>query len=320
MGIDIKTLKTNLLGLLISVLLFALCLPLQAQEIRTDSKTVKFLAIGDWGRNGDDHQLTVADQLLHQIKKHKPAFLISTGDNFYPNGVRSIHDPLWKHTLEDVYKNYHFQLDWYSILGNHDYLGDPDAQVAYSSISRRWNMPARYYSKKVPIRDSKEYALLLFIDTNSFIPEFYSNPIYGPNVAKTDSLAQKKWMKQEVESAGDSARWVIVIGHHPMYSGGRVKNYDTLAIRRSLKEYLKEMDVDLYLSGHDHSLQYLIEDGIHQVISGSGSEVTPSEKLPYTQFSASQAGFMLFSIAQNQLKFDAINENGVTIYSGSIEK
>ncbi|MCH7415064.1 tartrate-resistant acid phosphatase type 5 family protein [Belliella sp. R4-6] len=320
MVIDIKGMKAHswIFSVFSILTLFttnALC-----QEISPESKAVKFIAIGDWGRNGDDHQLDVADQLLNQIKKHKPSFLISTGDNFYPNGVRSIHDPLWKHTLEDVYKNYHFQLDWYAILGNHDYLGDPDAQVAYSSISRRWNMPARYYSKKVPIRNSQEHALLLFIDTNSLIPQFYANPTYGPNVAKTDSLEQKKWMKEQVNTSGKDAKWIIVVGHHPMYSGGRVENYDTVAIRKSLKEYIKELNVDLFLSGHDHSLQYLVEDGIHQVISGSGSEVTPSAKLPYTKFTASEAGFMLFSIDSNQIKFDAINKNGVTIFSGLLEK
>lgn len=295
-------------------------LEVQSQTIDPSDKAGKFIVIGDWGRNGDDHQLEVADQLLHQVIKYKPGFIISTGDNFYPNGVRSVHDPLWKYSFEDIYKSYHLQIDWYAILGNHDYLGDPDAQVEYSKLSRRWNMPARYFAKTIGVRGSEKKAIFLFIDTNSLIPQFYDNPTYGPNVAKTDTLAQKNWMKEMLTSKDEEIAWKIVVGHHPMYTGGRVEGYDTIAIRKSLEAYFKELGVDLYISGHDHSLQYLEKDGIRQIISGSASEVTPSKELPYTKFTASEAGFILFALDAKKIQFDIINKQGRTIYQGEIEK
>ncbi|KEO75489.1 metallophosphoesterase [Anditalea andensis] len=293
---------------------------LLAQGINPLEKSNKFIVIGDWGRNGDDQQLAVADQLLQQVKKHKPDFIISTGDNFYPNGVKSTMDPLWKYSFEDIYKSYHLQIDWQVVLGNHDYLGDPDAQVAYSLVSRRWQMPERHYTKTVPIKGSKDKVLFIYIDTNSLIPEFYSNSIYGPNVAKTDSTAQKMWMKELLTSHDEAVKWKIVVGHHPMYTGGRTEGYDTKAIRRSLETLFRESGVDLYISGHDHSLQYLEKDGLRQIVSGSASEVTASASLPYTQFTASEAGFMLFALSSDKIQFDIINKNGVTLYHGEIDK
>jgi hypothetical protein len=65
-------------------------------------------------------------------------FIVSTGDNFYPSGVASVQDPLWKRSFEDVYTAFSLQEEWYPVLGNHDYDGDAQAQIEYSRISRRW--------------------------------------------------------------------------------------------------------------------------------------------------------------------------------------
>lgn len=65
-------------------------------------------------------------------------FIISVGDNFYTNGVASVDDPMWKTSFEDIYKGANLFIDWYPVLGNHDYRGNPQAQIDYSKRSRRW--------------------------------------------------------------------------------------------------------------------------------------------------------------------------------------
>lgn len=52
-------------------------------------------------------------------KREKIDFIISTGDNFYYEGVDSISDPLWQSVYEGVYnsKENLKKLDWYSSLG-----------------------------------------------------------------------------------------------------------------------------------------------------------------------------------------------------------
>ncbi|QGW28354.1 metallophosphoesterase [Phnomibacter ginsenosidimutans] len=159
-------------------------------------KALHFLVMGDWGRNGADHQREVAAQMGKTASDMKTQFIIATGDNFYPSGVMSEHDPLFHYSFENIYTDFSLQWDWYLILGNHDYMTNPDAQVKYSSISRRWKMPARYYSKKFAINgDTTQQVLIAFIDTNPLIPQFYGSPQYGAAVTNQDSTEQKNGWK-----------------------------------------------------------------------------------------------------------------------------
>ncbi|BAV07829.1 Calcineurin-like phosphoesterase [Filimonas lacunae] len=284
---------------------------------------LNFLAIGDWGRNGADHQLHVAKQMGQWATAHPNNFIISTGDNFYPSGIVSEHDPLWHYSFENIYTDFALQWDWYPILGNHDYKSDPDAQVRYSQISRRWKMPARYYSKEIALGNNGDKVLLLFIDTNPMIPEFYSNSEYGPHVAGQQPEKQLVWIEQTLQSASPAVKWKIVVGHHPMYTAGpRTTNYDTLGIRKVLENILEKHKVDVYLSGHDHSLQHLKTSGYtHHFISGAGSEVTPVKTgLPYSRFQAADYGFMYFSVNNTALQVQTVNHEGTVIYQTIITR
>ena len=55
-------------------------------------------------------------------------------------GVRSTTDARWNHTFEDVFTADSLKGDDFfrALLGNHDHLGSPTAQVNYSSVSNRW--------------------------------------------------------------------------------------------------------------------------------------------------------------------------------------
>lgn len=321
--------------LLIAILL--ICQLLQGQVLVKDSTALPkantklirkvgalhFIAMGDWGRNGADHQLQVAKQMGITAREIGSMFTIATGDNFYPSGVISEWDPLWKYSFEDIYTDFHLQWDWYPVLGNHDYKSNPDAQVKYSTISRRWKMPARYYSKTFSINgDTTQQVLLLFIDTNPLIPEFYKNAEYGPNVKGQDSTKQKRWMEKLLSNKSPNIKWKIVIGHHPMYSGGsRTEGYDTKAIRNTLKPMFDKYKVDVYLAGHEHSLQHMQSAGnMHHIISGAASERTPARLIENSLLSASDYGFFVFSVTGNELLFQALNDTGKIIYSYTIKK
>ena len=54
--------------------------------------TLNFLVLGDWGRDGNNIQKTVANKMTQAAYQLNVDFIISTGDNFYPNGVTSIYD------------------------------------------------------------------------------------------------------------------------------------------------------------------------------------------------------------------------------------
>lgn len=287
------------------------------------ANALNFIAMGDWGRNGADHQKHVAIQMGKTATEINAQFVIATGDNFYPSGVISEWDPLWKYSFEDIYTDYHLQWDWYPVLGNHDYKSNPDAQIKYSSISRRWKMPARYYAKKFSINgDTTQQVLIAFIDTNPLIPEFYKNSEYGPNVRTQDSSQQKKWLIKVLSDPSPHIKWRMVVGHHPMFTGGnRLDAYDTKAIRGSLKPLLDKYGADIFLAGHDHNLQYIGPIGkTHHFVSGAASEKTPVKLLPESKMAASEYGFMVFSFTKDALTVNTIDYTGKIIYTTTINK
>jgi tartrate-resistant acid phosphatase type 5 len=274
---------------------------------------LNFLAIGDWGRNGEHKQVETAAQMGEFARNNRSDFIISVGDNFYPRGVASEHDPLWNHSFENIYTAHSLQTDWYAVLGNHDYGSDPDAQTRYGKISRRWQMPSRYYTKEVSLGDDKGKALFVMIDTQPIIHE----------IKDQQPEKQLAWLNETLQNAPKDVKWKIVVGHHPYYTvGPRIKNYDTLTIRKALADVFEKHKVDVYLSGHDHSLQHLKPEGYtHQFISGAGSELTDVNKgIPYSRFQASENGFMYFSVDSNRLNVKVIDLKGTTLYETQLKK
>ncbi|MDB5024171.1 MAG: acid phosphatase [Mucilaginibacter sp.] len=291
-----------------------------------DDFALHFMALGDWGRNGEYDQLEVARQMGQWATEHPNNFVISCGDNFYPSGVVSENDPLWHYSFESIYTAHSLQCDWYPVLGNHDYHTDVDAQVRYSKISRRWDMPARYYSKEISLNKdkdteikgpgkskTKDKVLFVMIDTDPFLHE-----------AKAEYVqTQLKWLNETLEKASADVKWKIVVGHHPFYTvGPRINNYDTLMMRKALPKIFEDHKVDVYLSGHEHSLQHLKPEGFtHQFISGAGSELTRvTEGIPYSRFQASEHGFMYFSIDSNRLNVKAVSYTGKVLYETELKK
>ncbi len=309
--------------LFITTLIFATSITSLAQttEIDTHPNALNFLVMGDWGRNGADHQKPVAAQMGKVASKIKSEFVIATGDNFYPSGVISEFDPLFKYSFEDIYTDFSLQWDWYPVLGNHDYKSNPDAQVAYTKISRRWKMPARYYAKTFSI-DDKNQVLIAFIDTNPLIPEFYKGE-YSKAVISQDSTAQKKWLEKTLANNSPTIKWKIVVGHHPLYTATekRRESYDTRAVRNSLKSVLDKYQVDAYLCGHDHDLQHLKPEGkTHYFVSGAASEKTAIGTLPISKLALSDYGFMVFSATPDKLFVQVINEEGKVVYNTELSK
>ncbi len=289
-----------------------------------DDFPLHFMALGDWGRNGEYDQLEVAKQMGQWGAEHPNNFVISCGDNFYPSGVVSENDPLFHYSFENIYTAHSLQCDWYPVLGNHDYHTDVDAQVRYSKISRRWDMPARYYSKEVSLKKEKEIkgaekenvkdkVLFVMMDTDPFLHE-----------NKADYVeTEMKWLNETLEKASADVKWKIVVGHHPNSTvGPRITNYDTLTMRKALSKTFEDHKVDIYLSGHEHSLQHLKPEGFtHQFISGAGSELTKvTEGVPYSRFQASEHGFMYFSVDAHRINVKAINYTGKVLYETELKK
>lgn len=174
------------------------------------------------------------------------AAIVSTGGNVYPCGVKSLNDPRWS-VLTPLSR---LGIPIRPVLGNHDYCGDPDAEVG--APLPNWRFPARQYPFQTAVAD---FAML---DTNRY--------------------AAGRAPPPDVESllARSTAPWRIAVGHHPLLSSGYHGHLPRAEHARmvALIPAMRRAHVDLYICGHDHHLE-LIDGNPRMLISGAGSEPVP---------------------------------------------
>lgn len=292
-------------------------------ELQIIKKSNNFLVLGDFGRNGEFYQKEVATQMSKTASTIDADFVVTVGDNFYPNGVASTQDPQWEKSFEDIYDQHSLHEDWHVCLGNHDYNGNIQAQIDYSKVSRRWKLPSNYYKEIIALEDGSK-ALLLFVDTSPFIKNYYSkgNEI-EENVKKQDTVAQKNWIVDNLKNSGSDVKWKIVVGHHPMYSGGKRKdNKDTKDIEKLFEPIFEEYKVDAYLCGHEHDLQVIKPKNRYtvQFLSGTGCTIRPTGITDGTLFAVSEPGFMTFSITPKLILTQLVNADGKILFKHELKK
>lgn len=284
--------------------------PAPAATLQVPDSALTFLVFGDWGRRGDVGQRQVAAQMGLQAEKARIAFVIAAGDNFYDTGVESVADPHWSASFERVYSQAALQVPWYPVLGNHDYLGNPDAEVAYSARSQRWRMPARFYAVTRAIDDSIT-AEFFMIDTSPFIRE-YREGWRTYHWQGSDTVAQRRWLDSALTSS--RAQWKFIVGHHHVYSGGRRPTQREMATL--LDDRMRRLGVTAYISGHEHDLQHIVRSGVspHYFVSGAGSRIRPTGRTEGTRFAASRLGFMLMSITAHSFVVHVVDHTGAVLY------
>ncbi len=253
-----------------------------------------FYAVGDTGLASEARE-AVIEEMLKQGKKLPPDFIFLAGDNFYESGVESVEDPKWQDHFEIPFSTDRFDVPFYACLGNHDYFGNVAAQVEYSNDHPRWNMPAPYYtfSRQIGRNVTADFFVL---DTTPIEEGDHSTE------------AQLRWFREKL--AGSQADWKIVVGHHPLYSGGEHgrsrRNY------RALSPLLEEYEVDLYICGHDHDLQ--LHDtgrGWLHLISGSGSKLRSVRWVDTTLFARAESGFARVNLTPQRLSVEVFGINGL---------
>jgi tartrate-resistant acid phosphatase type 5 len=125
-------------------------------DLKNQQKSIHFIVFGDYGNYGRGNQKLVAERIGSFCKTHVCEFIVTTGDNFYPNGTTSVYDEHWKKSFLETYNDDTIKdLPFYAVLGNHDYKTHPQSQVDYHyhSNASRWYMPSRYYN----VSFSKQY-------------------------------------------------------------------------------------------------------------------------------------------------------------------
>jgi tartrate-resistant acid phosphatase type 5 len=273
---------------------------------------IGFLALGDWGRGGHFHQRDVAAQMEFEAMRIGSRFTATTGDNFYLCGVNSIRDSHWDHSFRNVYGRRLLDQDWFAALGNHDYCGNPDAQIEYSASEHDngWHMPSRYYAIRGAPKGYPDVDLF-FLDTQALVHKYRRNvcPEIAANLAFEDPTDQIAWLRRQLYTS--TARWKFVFGHHPVYSDGAHGDTPELQFLRDL---FADHRISAYVCGHDHNLQHFRQGGIDYVVTGAGSAVSRLAEPGRRLGGCATSGFASFVVEGDICKLRFVDRRGRCVH------
>ncbi|KAL3619856.1 Purple acid phosphatase 7 [Castilleja foliolosa] len=224
-----------------------------SNKISSDN-SIAFLVIGDWGRDGFFNQSLVANQMGYVGKKLGIDFVISTGDNFYDNGLKGVDDPLFLTSFTNIYTAKSLQKPWYTVLGNHDYLGSTEAQLSRALV----RLDQRWYCKRNFIVQTG-LVDIVFIDTTPFVDKYFENPkkknFDWKGIMPRDTYISHVLQNLDLALKKSRAAWKIVVGHHAIRSIGY--HGDTQELVDQVLPILEANNVDMYINGHNHNLEHL---------------------------------------------------------------
>lgn len=306
--------------------------------VPTTGNHITIAIVGDTGKGGFVQE-SVADRMAMVCAAEGCDFALMLGDNFYDCGVDpdtgSGPDPLWDSHFNDMYDHASLDIPFYAVPGNHDYWGKTPGgnctnsldfeldrageQVSYSLN----NYPANtnFYMPWLPsyeMTEAHDWLELFPLDTQRIILGKDENGAPGTTLQWTDTADR---------IANSTADLKIAWGHHPYLSNGSHGNageYDNTtptaadvcdpstkvpatadAAKAGVcwKEYMEDKvcgKVDLYLSGHDHNLQYLEPvaacGDTAFIVSGSGGQVSALSGTNAAYAEAAAAGFFLLKV------------------------
>lgn len=269
-------------------------------------KGTRFVAVGDTG-TGASGQYEVSRAIDAKCRADGCDFVQLLGDNLYPSGAASADDPIWREKFENPYAA--IDLDFFAVLGNHDYGHDGAGtdpskgkhEVEYSTRSRKWKMPSAHY------HFTKGKAEFFALDTNA--------QMFGIDDEQRRDVA--RWI------SASTATWKIVVGHHPYRSNGPHGNageYDRVPIPgpwtgSGVKQFFEDVvcgRVDLYLSAHDHSRQWLRDGcrGTALAVSGAGARPTHLPGKNPVLFQSRELGFVYVIVEPQRLTVQFVDVEG----------
>lgn len=289
--------------------------PADSIALSTLNGKFNFLIANDLGRNGYYDQKPVAEMMGEVVELTGVKFIAAIGDIFHFMGVQSVTDPLWLTNFEYIYSHPALMIPWYPVLGNHEYKGSTRSVLEYSKISRRWQMPSLYYTKEIAISDSTK-ALLVFINTTPLITKYRNNSEY-PDISNESADIQLRWLDSVLKNS--NARWKIVLGHHPIYTGTTKESSEQIDLQNCLKPLLEKYNTDLYFCGHIHNFQHLkIEkSNIDYFVNTSASLTRKVVLRDGMIFSNSDSGFIVCTIEDSRIVISCINKQGKIVYQYS---
>ena len=254
----------------------------------------RFAVIGDYGEAGRP-----LEEVAALIDSWQPDFIVTVGDNNYPNGAANTIDGNIGRYFSDYIHPYRGQYGlggvenrFFPALGNHDWrTAGAQPYLDYFTLpGNEW-----YYDVQ------KGAAHLFILDSNKQEADGRS----------ADSI-QARWLSQQM--AASDAAWKIVVLHHAPYSSSKEHGSQPI-----VQWDFAGMGAAAVLAGHDHTYERLQRDGILYFVNGLGGRrkiypfAAPIEgsAVRYNQ----EYGAMLVTLTENCINFSFYNRSAILLDS-----
>lgn len=280
------------------------------------------------------------NEMIRASQKSTALFL---GDNIYPSGMpdeNHVQRDFAEHQLNvQTAAVKEFKGNTIFIPGNHDWYSEGleglkrQEKYVEDILGKNSFLPENGCPiEKVDITDD---IVLIIIDSEWYVTNWDKHPTINDDCEiKTRAL-----FFDEYESLIKKARGktTIVVVHHPMFTNGShggqysfKDHMNPLPVLGTLKNVIRKtggvVTVDLqnkkyrqfqkrlvtlsqenekviFVSGHDHNLQYIVEDNLPQIVSGSGSKITPTRNVEGGQFSFGGQGYARLDVFEDGSSF-----------------
>lgn len=224
--------------------------------------SVSFAVIGDYGR-GDANEAAVA----RLVASWKPAYIITVGDDYYSQaggtGTGQYDESTGRYYcrwLKDVTTTGHRCPSGkapvnalFPALGNHDYS---DATPGPQTYLTYFDLPGA----GIPNSSGNERYYDFVVGSIHFFV-LNSNPEEPDGTSRTSRQAQ--WLKAQLSAS--TSTWRIVYDHHPPYSSDTSHGSTT-----DLRWPFNQWGADAVISGHAHTYERILRDGIVYFVNGLG--------------------------------------------------
>jgi hypothetical protein len=271
---------------------------------------VRFLAVGRQGY-GNQWAAEVAGAMGRVAARERVHFVVLTGDNFYPAGVRNVHDIQWQDKFERLYDDPSLrELPFFAVLGNHDHRGNAKAQLEYAALRRgsgRWRMPGSHYYQDFGQADGRVLLRIVFLDTVPMARSRWKRSI------------GRRFLVAAMGRAGDPV-WRVVVGHAGVRSPSQHAATRSLLLR-DFEPLMRELQVDLVLSGNDR-FQHVLDDAVgplHVSTNGGGAklEMGLDEAATDNVWVSVRPGFSSVTVDRESLKIEMVDRQGAVTYARS---
>ncbi|WP_366941003.1 metallophosphoesterase [uncultured Polaribacter sp.] len=295
-----------------------------------------FYLIGDAGNSNLQERDTALSYLSEELKKAKKnSTLVFLGDNVYEKGIPKKNKKgykLAKHRLKvqtDLGKN--FQGKTLIIPGNHDwYNGLKGLKRQEKLVEKALGKNTFQPENGCPLEkiEINEHINVIVIDSHWYVTNWNKHPGINDDCAIKTRIKFFDELKGMIKKS--QGKTTLIALHHPIFTNGPHGGYYSfkshltpLPILGSIKNILRKTagvtntdqqntrynelrkhvvtlaqqnEKIILVSGHEHSLQYLVEDNIPQIVSGSGSKQTATKNVNGGIFSYGTQGFAKLNI------------------------